>query len=110
MSCGLADWERRAILRAEHGTPAGFPGTATALRLLGVRDRIHPNDAVAFVYRDQAAADAFAASNAAHCDLPSLGTVPVDGGVLGALDLRPALARGGLPGTAPARPDNWKPP
>lgn len=106
MSCGLDEVERRRRLIAAHGRPPRFPDTGAALRLLELRDQVHPRDAIAFVYRDQQAAGAYAASNLDHSGLPSLGTVPVDGGILGVLDLRPALM---AKITDPALPDDWTP-
>jgi hypothetical protein len=105
------DWEagaaRRGALIAAHGQPVRFTDTAAALWLLNARHLIHPVDAMAFVYRDQAAADAYAKSNADHHDVRSLGTVPCDGGVLGVLDLRPALTRHGMNTADPGLPDRW---
>jgi hypothetical protein len=114
VSCGLSFGERRALLVARHGLPAQVPAAA-ALRLLGRRAEVHPNDAVAFAYRDQAAADAYAESNAQHQGIPSLGSRPVDGAIVGVLDLRPALARHARQAgrswefTDPGLPDDWHP-
>jgi hypothetical protein len=88
--------------------------TAAALRLLGLRGQVHPRDAYAFTYRDQAAADAWQAATLDHHGVPSLGTAAVDGAVVGVYDLRPALARlAGLPpaavATPPGLPDGWVP-
>src|SRR5205807_9953271 len=109
-SCGLSHGERRAMLAARHGLPApADPGDA--LRLIGARAQVHPRDVVAFVYRDDAAADAYAASNADHYGLPLLGRAApaAGGGVVGVLDLRPELTRRGLPETPPDLPDGWPP-
>jgi hypothetical protein len=101
---------RRERLIAAHGQPAPAD-TGTALRLLGLRGQVHPLDAAAFIYRDQAAAAAWAEEDAEHYGVPRLGTAPVDGGVLSVLDLRPAIAahaqRAGRPWrpTDPGRPD-----
>jgi hypothetical protein len=108
MNCGLTHGERRAVLTAAHGLPRrADPGGA--LRVLGKRDLVHPRDVIAFVYRDQAAAEAWAASNVAHYGHPSLGLTPVDGGVLGVLDLRGVLECHGVAVTDPAEPDDWLP-
>ncbi len=57
-------------------------------------DDVSPAEICAFRYRDQEAADAYAASNLEHYGHPSLGTVRLeDGTVIGVLDLRPALRR-----------------
>jgi hypothetical protein len=101
--------ERHARLVAEHGKP-GQVRAALALELLGVRATVHPRDVVAYAYRDQAAADAFTASTAAHYGIPCLGTVVVDGAIVGAYDLRPVLEAGGVPLTSPHLPDDWTPP
>jgi hypothetical protein len=99
----------RAELTAAHGTPRPFD-TAYALRLLGQRAQVHPRDAYAFAYRDQAAADAWQAATRTHHGIPSLGTAPSDAGVIGVYDLRPALAgEFGAPVTDPGLPDGWTP-
>jgi hypothetical protein len=111
VTCGRTFEERQQALYGAHGRPKQVDGGA-ALRLLGLRDRVHPIDVVAFAYRDQAAADAYAASNAEHHGLASLGTAPCDGGVVGVLDLRPALAEYGrsYEPADPRKPDHWFPP
>ena len=110
MSCGLDHEQRRARLIEQHGQPARFHGGA-ALLLLGRRDQVHPRDVIASLYRDQAAADAWAASNWDHFRHPTLGTALVEGaGVVGVLDLRPMLMEHGCESTDPARPDGWVPP
>lgn len=101
-------WERRAALVAAYGCPVRVPG-GHALRILDARSRVHPRDVVAFLYRDRAAAEAWAAANAEHYGHPSLGITPAEGGVLGVVDLRPDLARHGVPATDPAAPDDWRP-
>lgn len=104
------DRRRRERMFAEHGEPASTD-TAAALRLLGLRRQVHPDDAVAFIYRDWAASAAFDAADVGYHGVPRLGTVAVDGGVLGVLDLRPALAADAAAAgrswepTDPARPD-----
>lgn len=100
------DEERRRRLIAAHGRPQAVTDTAAALRLIGKRDQVHPRDAMAYTYRDQAAADAYAASNAEHNDIPSLGTAAIDGAVVGVLDLRPLLTA--TEATDPRRPDDWQ--
>jgi hypothetical protein len=110
MCCGLSHEERRARLIEEHGQPRRHDAGG-ALRLLGCRAAVHPRDVIASAYQDQAAAAAWAESNLAHYGHPSLGAVTVEGvGVVGVLDLRPALAAHGVPPTDPARPDGWLPP
>jgi hypothetical protein len=109
MSCGInSDAERHAALVAAHGQPVLFPDTGAALWLLNARHKVHPRDAVAWVYRDQAAADAYAESNAAHFGVPSLGSVPHYGGVLAVLSLAPVLEAHGCPVTDPVLPDGWR--
>lgn len=104
MTCGLTFTERRAQLAAEHGR-ARSVDRAAALRLLGLRETVHPNNVVAFTYRDRAAAQAYHASNADHQGVPSLGITTCDGGVIGVLDLRPVLTEYGNAPTDPALPD-----
>lgn len=101
---------RRARLIGLYGCPARFDAAA-ALRLLGLRREVHPRDVIAWAYRDQAAADGWAASNRVHYRHESLGTALVEGaGVVGVTDLRPMLTAHGCPVTDPARPDGWYPP
>jgi hypothetical protein len=108
--CGLDHGQRRADLTARHGPASPVPAAA-ALRLLGVRAQVHPRDAKAFAYRDRAAAEAWAASTAAHCGVTSLGLVPAEGlGWVGAYDLRPALLAHWTAATDPQLPDDWTPP
>jgi hypothetical protein len=100
--------ERRRRLIAEHGNTHSAD-TAAALRLIGKRDQVHPRDAAAFAYRDRAAADAYAASNAEHNGIPSLGTAVKGDEIIGVLDLRGTLAEHGAEPTDPRLPDDWKP-
>lgn len=97
--------KRRERLTAEHGA-SRHVDTAAALRLLGVRDRVHPMDAYAYAYRDQAAADAWQASTAEHHGIQSLGTVVGGDEVIGVYDLRHAP---GITPTDPSLPDDWQP-
>lgn len=91
---------RRGELIAAHGVARhlGREETAAAhLRLLadGVTGVSALRDVVAFAYRDQAAADAYAASNREHNGIPTLGTYSAGGEVIGVLDLRPATGATG---------------
>ena len=82
--------ERRAALTRAHGKPERATEAAriAGLAKLGRQD-IDPAQTIAYVYRDQAAADAWQSSTFEHSHVPSLGTVPVLGeGVLGIYDLR----------------------
>jgi hypothetical protein len=92
-------------LTAAHGEPR-MVDAGRALALLGLRGLVHPADAIAFAYRDQAAALAWQASNAVHNGLPALGTAVAGDEVVGVLDLRPALGRS----MDPALPDDTPPP
>jgi hypothetical protein len=111
VSCGLDHDQRRAELTAAHG-PARTVPAGPVLALLGWRAVIHPRDAVAYAYRDWAAAQAWCASTADHYGLVSLGFAAARGldgpEVFSAYDLRAILGGTGL--TDPARPDDWTPP
>jgi len=62
--------------------------------LVPVDPTVTADDVYASVYRDQAAADAWADANLVHNGHPTLAKVPLpDGRVIGILDLRPALRR-----------------
>jgi hypothetical protein len=86
--------ERRRVLIRHHGKPerASEAAKIAGLAKLGRQD-IDPAETIAYVYRDQAAADTWQRSTAEHCGVPSLGTVPVISagrteGILGIYDLR----------------------
>lgn len=94
MSPGEDHGQRRAALIAGHGQPTRFdPGEA--LRLLGLDGQLTAGQVSAHLYRDEASAAAWLASNAEHYGHAPLGTVTVEGGVVGVLDIRAALARAG---------------
>lgn len=83
---------RRAWMYERYGRPT-TTNADSALEALGITD-VTPEQVTAFVYRDQEAADAYAAANLEHYGLPVLGTYALAaGGVVGVLDLRPELAR-----------------
>jgi hypothetical protein len=89
---------RRAALAAEHGVPEPLAGSDALALARAVGGPIDPSvtagDVYASVYRDEAAADAWAESNLVHYGHPSLAKVPLpDGRVVGILDLRPALEK-----------------
>jgi len=89
---------RRAALTLEHGKPESIAASdALALArtaLVPVDPAVTADDVFASIYRDDAAADAWAESNRVHYGHPVLAKVPLpDGRVVGILDLRPALER-----------------
>jgi hypothetical protein len=79
--------------------------------LAGLRATVHPRDAYAFIYRDQAAADAWQQATLDHHGVGHFGTYPTGEGpeVIGIYDLRAALAEYGAPITDPGLPDGWAP-
>jgi hypothetical protein len=90
--------ERRARLTAEHGRPEHVSGPDALALAEGagvpVDPRVTAGDVLACIYRDEAAADAWAESNMTHYGHPLLAKVPLpDGRVVGILDLRPALEK-----------------
>jgi hypothetical protein len=90
-----------APLRARYGMmPRADRGQA--LRRLGVRDQVHPDDLVAMLYPCQAIADEFARANLDGYGHPCLGTYETRDGVVGVTDLRHVLLK-------PADPaqDDW---
>ena len=90
---GLAAFKaRQDRMFARYGYPAQYD-TAQALDLLGKTGEIQPDEAIAFLYPSREAAEAFADSNLLNGGLPSLGIMEVAGGWLGAVDIRPDLAR-----------------
>jgi hypothetical protein len=89
---------RRSRLAGQHGTPETISASdalAIAMTALATVDpTVTADDVYASVYRDQAAADAWADANLTHNGHPTLARVPLpDGRVIGILDLRPALRR-----------------
>jgi hypothetical protein len=105
MTCGLSHGERQEKLTREHGK-SRHVDTAAALRLLGLRDQVHPLDGYAYAYRDQAAADAWQESTFEHHGIPSLGTSVGGDEVIGVYDLR---ACPGIKPADPSMPDDWQP-
>jgi hypothetical protein len=94
--------ERRDTLIARYGEPAAYRDTAGALRLIGIRGEVHPDDAYASIYPNRECAEVFAASNLRHNHCPDLGLIERDYGWLGVTDLRP---QAGLV-TPPSVPDD----
>lgn len=90
-----------AELRERYGTPP-WVDRGDALRRLGLRDSIHPDDVFACLYPSQEAAAAFAACNLEHHGHPDLGSYVTGKGVVGVCDLRRALPRV----TDPSLPDS----
>lgn len=83
---------RGRALRARWGKPQSFD-TAEALRIAGLAGLVDEGDVVAYRYPSEKAFRAFAASNLARHGHPSIGPFPVLGGVVGIVDLRPALEK-----------------
>jgi hypothetical protein len=105
------DWEDELTgkLRAHHGGGRRVD-TGAALRLIGKRDEVHPRDAIAFAYRDHAAARAYASANLELYGHPSLGTGIGGDEIIVVHDLRPSFTTHCLGVTAPGHPDDWPPP
>jgi len=95
---------RQQALFARFGRPEIYRDTAAALRLIGKRDHVHPDDAFACIYQTREAAEAFGESNLRHGDVIPLGVVEHDGAWLGVSDLRPQLLARHI--TDPAAPDD----
>jgi hypothetical protein len=97
--CGLP-WESH--LHAQRAdTPAG-------LRLAGLREVIHPDDAVAFLYPDRRFFEESAAADRALGN-QVYGPWPTEAGLLGIVDVRPQLSLASCPLTNPALPDRTEP-
>jgi hypothetical protein len=100
----MSDWQehlaRHATLVERYGKPEPVDA-AEALRMTGKRSEVHPNDVAAFVHRSQESFEAFAASNRQHNGFETYGPLECGHGVLGIVDMRPALP---IP-TDPALPD-----
>jgi hypothetical protein len=75
-----------------------------ALRILGLRDEVHPDDVYAYVITDPAIVALSRAVNREHYGHPSW-TATVEGaGTLVVLDFRPVLAESGIDPTDPGKP------
>lgn len=84
-------------------------GTAGVLRRVGLRDRIHPADAIALTYPSRYYFDAWTRADQATTGNATLGPFDVDGQVVGITDFRPQLAAKGCLVTDPAEPDHYLP-
>lgn len=96
--------DRREAMWARYGVPK-TADTAQALRTIGRRQEVHPKDAIAFLYANQEAADAFAATNLEHHGHQSLGSYATADGVVGVIDIRAAQEALGHAATDPAEAD-----
>lgn len=96
---------RREELFEQYGRPKRLTGRGDILRILGLRDAIHPNDVAAMLYPSVECAEAFKALNGEnHPDINVIGPFPVPGGAVSVLDLRGSLGR--LVPMDPTRPDD----
>jgi hypothetical protein len=94
-------------LRAKYEGQFRATDAGMALRLLGLRDQIHPDDVAAFIYTSREVQDAFAQGNLEHNGSPTYGPVMVDCGLLSVVDMRSQMAEHDCPPTDPALPDHW---
>lgn len=94
----------KADLWERYGQPK-LVDKALALRTAGLRADVHPRDVSAAVHSSMEAAEAAVAANRQHYDHPNLALMPVDGGVLTIVDLRPSLRERGFDPTDPSLPD-----
>jgi len=81
----------RDELWAKYGVPTKVEASS-ALDELGLLGEVDPDHVVAFTYASREAADAYAAANLEHWGHPTLGTYETAHGVVGVVDLRPAIA------------------
>jgi hypothetical protein len=80
--------------------------TARVIRHLGLRDRVHPHDAVAFSYP---AMDVYEASAKRDREIHGnevFGPYETEAGIVAVVSLRPQLLRQGHPVADPAEPDH----
>jgi hypothetical protein len=97
------DNERRAALLARFGEPEQIRDRAAALRVIGRRSEVHPDDVQACTYPTRECAEVFAEANRRYNGLASLGICAHEDAWLGVTDLRPQMSSGG---TDPAAPDD----
>ncbi len=91
----------RQIVRENAFSP--FPA-GEAVRIMGMREQIHPADAYATLLPTISDAEVWRAANEAHYGHPGW-VVPIEGGAVQVIDLRPMLAESGVEPTDPALPD-----
>jgi hypothetical protein len=83
--------------------------TAAALRTAGLREEIHPIDAVAFIYPGRAYFDRSAARDREIHGNDVHGPFETEAGLLGIVDMRPQLREHGILVTDPTMPDGCTP-
>lgn len=83
--------------------------TAAALRRAGLRDEIHPLDAVAFIYPDREYFEASAKRDRENHHNDVHGPFETEDGLLGIVDMRPQLRQQGVACTHPRLPDDYAP-
>jgi hypothetical protein len=104
---------RRAQLILKHGhTPEMLPWkkNGAALRMLGIREEIHPNDCAIFLYRTRAEFNDWRKNNIRYNGHEVRGPYDTDAGILGVVDFRRALTLAGGLTTDPGLPDDFYPP
>jgi hypothetical protein len=98
----------RSELWRRYGKPPQVNG-GVALRALGLRGTIHPDDVCAFLYPSQEACDAYATGNREHHGHPDLGSYAAGDKVVGVVDLRRALPRPGDPALPDGVQERYRP-
>lgn len=93
---------------ARRGLLVEHQDTGAALRLAGLRDYLHPRDAVAVFYPDLDYFRESAARDRENHGNEVYGPYATDAGLLGIVDMRPQT-RGVIDVTDPALPDQWHP-
>lgn len=79
--------------------------TIQALRAMRLRDRIHPNDCVAWMYPDPYTFHAYSTANWYFRKMPTWGPLITNHGFLGVIDIRGHLKQA----TNPRHPDYYRP-
>ncbi len=80
-------------------------GDAEALRVLGLRDEVHPANVSAYLADSREWVDLSARANLETYGHPSFEPREIEGGWLHVLDLRPAIRKAGLTPTDASLPD-----
>lgn len=83
--------------------------TATALRRAGLRDQIHPLDAVAFIYPNRKYFEVSAKRDREEHGNEVTGPIETEDGLLGIVDIRPQFREMGIMITPPSLPDDYAP-
>ena len=103
----MDDQDRKDAMFERYGRPVKIDA-GLALRVAGLRSKIHPRDAFACRYSSVEAAHAFADANRRYHGHEVFGPFETEVGPVNVVDLRRSLAGAGFAPCDPALPDRHK--